>query len=275
VPPGPSAGSVEIRAAAALGRAAWPTLSLSEDAFAGQIAELLSERPETSCADLRLADLYLARACALGDHNALLAFEASIWPNIDAVLARVRLPNDKRQDVLQELRLSLFVGRGAAPGRIAQYRGEGDLRRWLRAAALREAWRLGRKTRRELALDDVALASVAIFDGDPGLSHLKETCRAELKNALVAALDGLSPSDRTLLRQYHLDGLTVDELAALHRIHRATAARRVKRARVELTDAVLNELRKRLRLDDTQLQSVLRLVRSQLELSVDRLLATG
>lgn len=267
--------SDEVRAAARAARAAWPTLSLGEDAFAAQLTELLAEDRGARCADLLVADLYLARACADRDPKALAVFEATLWPEIDAALRRVRLPDHMRQDLLQDLRVTLFVGSNTSPGRIGQYRGQGDLRRWLRAAALRDAWRLGKKSRRELALDDMALASVAVLDRDPIVARFKETCREELKQAVAAALARLSAEDRILLRQYHRDGLTVDELAALYRIHRTTASRRVRKARGELTDAILADLGHRLKLGENDVRSVLRLVRSQLELSLEKLLTAA
>jgi RNA polymerase sigma-70 factor, ECF subfamily len=267
--------SEEVRAAARVACAAWPGLSLGEDEFAAQLAQLLAEDPDARCADLLVGDLYLARACASHDPKALAVFEATLWPEIDAALRRIRLPDHMRQDVLQDLRVNLFVGSSTSPGRIAQYGGRGDLRRWLRAAALRDAWRVGKKSKRELALDDMALASVAVLDRDPIVARFKETCREELKQALTEALARLSAEDRILLRQYHRDGLTIDELAALYRIHRTTAARRVRKARTDLTDAILVDLGRRLKLGEDDVRSVLRLMRSQLELSLDKVLTAA
>lgn len=247
-------------------------LSLAEDRFAAHLVQLLTEQPELRCAELRVGDLYLARACVDGDAGALAVFEASFWPAIDSALQRVRLSREQRQDLLQDLRMSLFLPRGAEPGRIAQYRGQGELRRWLRAVALRDAWRIGKAGHRELALDDAVLATVVVLDQNPALAGFKEACRAELKKVFVAALENLRPEDRTVLRQYHLDGLTIDELARLYGIHRATAARRVGKARSLLTESVVAGLGDRLQIRDRELASVLELVRSQLDLSLDRLL---
>ena len=267
--------SADLRAAVARARAVWPTLSLGEEAFIAHLASILDGQPADAWSRLHLSDLYLARACAEGDPRALSLFEATMWAEIDASLARARLPADKRDDVMQNLRLALFVGSQDGPGKIAQYRGQSDLRRWLQAAALRDAFRLIRKARRELTLDDVALASVAILDRDPGLARLKESCRVELKRAFAAALAGLPRQERILLRQYHLDRLTVDDLASLYQVHRGTVSRRVARARQALTDAILGELGQRLALAADELQSVLRLVRSEVDVSLDRLLTVA
>jgi RNA polymerase sigma-70 factor (ECF subfamily) len=112
-------------------------------------------------------------------------------------------------------------------------------------------------------------------DRDPGLAHLKESCRVELKRAFETALGALPRRERLLLRQHHLDRLTIDELAALYQVHRATAARWVARAREELSDAILGELGRRMQVPASEVQSLLRLVRSQLDISLDRLLSVG
>lgn len=267
--------SADLRAAVERARAAWPTLSLGEEAFLAHLGGILEGQPPDAWSRLHLSDLYLARACAEGDPRALALFEATMWTEIDAALARARVAPDKRDDVMQNLRLALFVGSSGGPGKIAQYRGQSDLRRWLQAAALRDAFRVVKKARRELTLDDVALASVAILDRDPGLARLKESCRVELKRAFATALAGLPRRDRILLRQYHLDRLTVDDLAALYQVHRGTVSRRVARARQTLTDAILGELGQRLALAADELQSVLRLVRSEVDVSLDRLLTVA
>jgi RNA polymerase sigma-70 factor, ECF subfamily len=263
---------VEIEAAVARARAAWPMLSLDDEGFAAQLEALRAELPAEGWARLQVADLYLAWACAQGHAAALAVFEELLWPEIDAALSRVRLVADQRQDVIQNLRMLLFVGSADRPAKIAQYRGQGDLRTWLRAAALRDAFRVTKKARRSVTLDDMALASAAVLEREPGLAHLRESCRIELKQAFATALAALSRSDRLLLRQYHLDRLTVDELAALQGVHRTTAARRVAKARQDLTDAILEDLRRRLKASTSEVHSLMRLVRSQIDISMDRLL---
>jgi RNA polymerase sigma-70 factor, ECF subfamily len=266
---------VEVQAAVASARAAWPTLSFSEEAFAAHLATMHADPSLEAWAGLHVTDLYLARACVEGDPGAMAALEEKMWPEIDAALARVRLEPHQRQDVIQELRVQLLVGTSTRPAKIAQYRGQSELRHWLRAVALRDAYRVARKAQRELALDDVVLASVAVLDRDPGLAHLKELCRVELRNACAAALAVLPRSDRLLLRQHYLDRLTVDELAPLQNVHRATVARRIARVRDDLTSAILRDLGQRLQVSREELHSLMRLVRSQIDISLDRLLSVA
>jgi tetratricopeptide (TPR) repeat protein len=64
----------------------------------------------------------------------------------------------------------------------------------------------------------------------------------------------------------------IDQLGALYRGYRATAARWVADVRARLRKAVPRQLMARPRLDEAELESVMRLARSQLDVSVRRLL---
>jgi RNA polymerase sigma-70 factor (ECF subfamily) len=83
----------------------------------------------------------------------------------------------------------------------------------------------------------------------------------------------LDAPDRNVLRAYYAAEMTVDEIAAAFGIHRATAARRVRRARDHLVAATRRGLADKLQLHQTELESVMRLIESRLHLSVGRLLA--
>ena len=83
------------------------------------------------------------------------------------------------------------------------------------------------------------------------------------------------PPDRLLLRIHFIDGLTIDEIGAMHDIHRATAARRIQKARERLAKLTKEKLRVRLGIDRWEADSVIRLVRSRLDFSVRNYLASG
>ena len=231
--------------------------------------------PADALRRMHLADLYLACACAEGDARALAALEVKVWPAVDAVLARIGVAPARRQDLLQDLRAALFTASGTTPGRISQYRGRGELRRWLGAAAVREAYRVTARDRRETVSDTAVLGALAGAGGDPELAYLKELYRVEIEAAFHAALGTLERPERNLLRQHHVDGLTIDVVAHLHGVHRATAARRIAKARQRLTAKILEDLRDRLRVSESELASIIRLVRSQIDVGLDCHLQAG
>lgn len=272
---GAEAFPLEIRAAIRAARAAWPQIGLDETRFARRLLEIVGEQPMAALADLCVDDLYLVWACIEGHLEALAVFEARMASVFEATLARLRIERGRRDDLIQELRVHLIVGSGSGPGKLAQYRGQGKLERWLCATALRAAYRLASRTRRHLALEDVVMTSTSVLDDDLVLAHWKDHCRGELKHAFTTALSALPRRDRLLLKQHYLDRLTIEDVAALHKIHRSSAARWLAQVRDALADAALRDFRERLRISESEVESIVQLVRSQLDITFDRFLTGG
>jgi RNA polymerase sigma-70 factor (ECF subfamily) len=99
---------------------------------------------------------------------------------------------------------------------------------------------------------------------DPGLELLRARYAGDVRRAFAAALAALTERQRAVLRQYHLDGLTIDQLAALHHINRATAARWVAGARLDVVTATRKHLVADAGVPKSEVDSIIRLVRSQL-----------
>ena len=257
------------------GRAAWPDVPLSDHEFLRYLAERLPETVSLPDAldGLNAADLYLAAGCALAHPRALQAFERHCFAALPAALSRYSTSDDFHDEVRQAVRERLFVATPAAKPRIADYAGRGSLAGWVRVVAVRLAIDLLRKRGQQPSMlaDDV-LQTLAT-GADPELRILAERYRDEVKEAFRESFAALSPAERNLLRLHHLDGLTIDELAALKRVHRSTVARRLARC-CELVAAHTHRvLVERLAIAPSQVDSVMRLVRSQLDLSLDRWLA--
>jgi len=252
--------------------AAWPGVRLAPDVFAGAIAERLDTPSLEALESLRLADLYVATACAQGDARAIARVTSELLrPAVRAAMAS----DPAIDDVLQKLTVRFFVGTEEAPGRITQYAGRGTLKAWARVAVLRAVKDLNRgraRAPREDGFIDDLLAQPG--GSDPEIDEIKTQCRDEFRAAFTAAVDGLDPDDRRMLRMHHLRGVTLEQLARIDGVHRVTAARRLARARRQLLDRTRSELAERLRASGRDIDSVLDVVASRLEVSVDRLLAT-
>jgi RNA polymerase sigma-70 factor (ECF subfamily) len=249
----------------AAARAAWPSIRLDEDRFVAHVASKLDPAlpSETALAGLRAADLWLACGCGWGDAAALAAFDRELIPGLDPVLGSLQV-GPRADEIKQQLRIQLLAG--TEPD-ILSYGGRGELRAWLRTCAVRCAYRMLRQDRRDVVLDEDLLLALPAPDDDPETERLKRVYAPEFKEALRTALAGLSPRDRNLLRQAFIDGLTVDQLGALYRVHRATAARWVSAARAAVLAETERLLRERLHIDQPELESLWRLVRSRLDLS--------
>ena len=86
------------------------------------------------------------------------------------------------------------------PGKIAEYGGRGDLRRWVRSVAVRTCLNELRKGRREVLVDDEQLiAQHAIATDDPEIEYMKRTYAHEFRAAFGEALGQLGSREQTLL----------------------------------------------------------------------------
>lgn len=251
--------------AAEQARQAWPAIEIAAETYAAWLQERCADVSELAA--LHTADLYLACGCALGLPAALAAFERELAPRLVRATARVRLPDDARDELLQELRVDLFVGRTDRRPRVHDYRGRGPFASWLASIAIHAALKVARAQGKTVPLDSAVAGDVA---GDPWLGDLKEAHAHVIVEAIRAAIGRLSPGDKLLLGQYYADRLTIDQLAAMYGIHRATAARRLAAIRLGLLDAARAALRTTLDLPDDALDSAVRLVRSRLGASVLR-----
>src|SRR5262249_13038770 len=107
---------------------------------------------------------------------------------------------------------------------------------------------------------------------DPELHTLKNRHGAEFKQAFQAAVAELPARDRGILRALIVDARGVTEIAAVYGIHQATAYRWVSEIRHALLEGTRARLRDKLRLDDPSLDSAMRLIDSNITMSLDRLL---
>jgi RNA polymerase sigma-70 factor (ECF subfamily) len=255
-------------------RAAWPHVDLDGTRFVTHIARHLAANasPE-SLEALHVGDLYLACACADGLPAAHAAFEARILPEVDLAVARMKLSPSTLDEVRQLVRQRMLVPGPDTPPKLAAYPGTGPLSSWVRAAALWLALDLQRqRTHHDTPQEDSALSLLVDPGDDPELAYLKTTYRAEFNAAFAQALTRLAPRERNLLRLKYLDGLSIDQLGALYGIHRATAARWVVAAQQSILEGTRSLLTERLRITGSQLDSVLRLISSQLDVNLSRLL---
>jgi RNA polymerase sigma-70 factor (ECF subfamily) len=205
------------------------------------------------------------------DPAAEAAFD-QILTEVDAAGAATNATRDTIVEVKQLLRVQLLVAKDGKPPGLDGYRGKGPLRGWVRITATRELIRHKKKRARESSIDDRSLDRLLSTGIDPALSAMKAEYRAEFAEALREAIDELSAEDRTLLRQQIVDDMSIDAVGAAYGVHRATAARWLNRARAALVATTHRRLAARLQLPVEQVESVIRLVSSQLDASVIRYL---
>jgi RNA polymerase sigma-70 factor, ECF subfamily len=221
-------------------------------------------------AEARAAELHLAGACAAGEPAAIALVRERFGPDVESALRRTGVDTTSRDDLLQQMWEKLFVG---PQPRILDYAGKGELRGWLRATAVRQALNHLTRGQREQPVEDELFAALPAGDLDPETAHLKALYSAELKEAFGEAVRALTAQERNLLRYASVEGLSIDAVAALHGVHRATAARWIQAARERLITAVRARLVARLWIPPRDVDSILRLVQSGVSITLERHLA--
>ncbi len=251
-------------------RARWPGV-LREDAPA--VAALAAAWVPDAAAPHALelppfaAELVLAQTCVRGERAAIEAFSREMFVHADRALGRLRLAPGDLDDVRQEVHAKLLVG---APPKLAQYEGTGPLAHWVASVAVREGLILMRRQRRSHTIEDT---DALVDDQDPELALLRARHGADFKAAFQAAVAALPARARMVLRALLVDDRSVNDIAALYKIHRVTASRWLS----DIRDTLLRDTRRRLQhtlqLDPPSLDSAVRVVAADLELSLFRLLA--
>jgi RNA polymerase sigma-70 factor, ECF subfamily len=262
----------QLRQRHAQARVRWPGVEVPFVVFGPYVVSRLPERMKVSegLDALMTEDLYLACGCALGEPGAIAAFETQVLEGMQPRLRRLASSPDEAADLLQHLRQKLLVGEAGVEPRIASYGGRGALASWVKVVAVREGL-MARRARRGVVDDDDAL-ELAAGREDPELDHMRSHYQREFREAFAQAFETLEPSERNLLRYHLVDRLGIDHIATIEGIHRATVARRLARVRERLNLETRARLTRRLCIDGGELESILRLVRSRLEVSVRRLL---
>jgi RNA polymerase sigma-70 factor (ECF subfamily) len=267
------ASADRIRGDLAALRERWPALPLDDQLAAG-IAARLDAQPELArgLPRFRAGDLALATWAGRGDARGIAAFEAEYADVMGRVLTRFhRLPAD---ELRQRLRIKLFVEADGRKGRIHDYTGFGFLENWLKVTAVRDFIDLARGESRRRIEDELDEGVLGIVDPatDPALARARRELGGTVKRAFATAVTELSPRERNFLRLAHVDGLTLEQIAATYQIHRATVARVLAAARASLLAKTRAALAAEVGANDGRIESVVGLLDSRLDLSLSRVL---
>lgn len=255
----------------------WPDLALPRPDFVAAVGDrFASDRAALDVwfSRLQAQDLFLAVAVSEGIPLAADAFSRLYREEIARAVRRYEGPRQPVDDLVQIVLEKLIVGAGPRKGKLCEYGGQGPLSAWLKVVAARtaiDAVKGGAQQRREHGVEDLAAAASAQV-GDVDLDFLKRDYQSTFKEAFAEAIGELPPEERTLLRMSALRGMGIDEIGTVFHVHRATAARRLARVRESLLLATRAKLCARLSVRDDEIDSVLGLIESRMEVSLERLL---
>lgn len=254
---------------------AWPEVQVAPAELAQHLGKCLpaSEALEPGLRALLCEDLYLALGALHEDRSAMAALERTVLQPVERAVRRVDDSDAFVDEVMQLTRMRLLVGEPHHGPRLGDYAGKGPLRRWTEAVAVGVAVSLKRRPERTTPLDDAMLES-GLGASDPELSALRERYRPAFRASFAQALSSLSARDRNLLRLSLSQGLGVEALGALHQVHASTVSRWLARARSELLKGTREGLSRRLGMDLSQADSLLRAMDGHLDASFSSFLKT-
>jgi RNA polymerase sigma-70 factor (ECF subfamily) len=249
-------------------RSAWPEVDVADDAFA---AYLVARAGGLDVSGLHVSDLYLACACARKDKAAMAVFDREFVAPLASIVERGGAPPHVGAEVTQILRERLLVGDATRPPRIVDYSGRGSLAGWLRIAAVREVSKVHRHERAQAGLrpDEPPPAAT------PEEAAIRARYGEAFNTAFRDAFRALPSEDRLILRLHFAEGLNLDGLASALGFSRATAGRRIVTARTRLRDETLRLLAERLDASPEEVDSVLKALRSRLDITLGALVSAA
>jgi RNA polymerase sigma-70 factor (ECF subfamily) len=253
------------------GARAWPGVSVDAAVFAASLARSVDPEGdlETAFEGVWTEDLFLACACLEGHRGALESFDGWLREEVGAAARRMRKDDTFVQEVAQLLRAKLLVPAASKRPKLAEYAARGPLRKWLRAAATRTALNLvDSQGRREDHDAEDVLARMSAGGADPELAHMKRHYGKVFRAVLRDVFAALSPRERNVLRLHLLEGMSLEDVGRAYGAHRATVARWIAAARSQIVEATRERLRTRFQLETAELESLMGLVRSDLDQSL-------
>ena len=262
-----------IESAYQTGRSAWPAVAITLERFAQRMRELGVGVRELGAHG---ADLVLASACADGDAAALRIFEQELISKVDLFIARSPVAKELYDEVRQRVRVKLLVGKSPS---IARYRGQGPLGAWVRVTAVHVAVDVGARggtaQAQPSARPEQQIAELFVsLDKSPEVEAAKSLYQDRFKAAVEQSLAALTSREKTLMRLHFIDGLNIDAIGTIYKVHRATVARWLVAVRAR----VFEDLRKRFAMEvggsPSDMRSLVRLLRDDIQISAQRILQT-
>jgi RNA polymerase sigma-70 factor (ECF subfamily) len=121
--------------------------------------------------------------------------------------------------------------------------------------------------------DEQLLVAMPDDGDDQELRYMKELYRSAFADAFRAAIGTLEDRLANVLRHYYLDDMTLEQIGALYRVHKTTVMRWVNRAHGELESETKRRMVEHLDLQPREVESVLRLIQSGIQLGLASVLA--
>jgi RNA polymerase sigma-70 factor, ECF subfamily len=194
---------------------------------------------------LRVEELALARACALGNETAWEIFLTRYREKLYNAAHSIVQGDANSRELADSLYADLYGTRAADGRRISKltsFTGRGSLEGWLRAVLAQEYVNRFRRQQRLVSMEE-QVEGGAQFEAEA--PDPTQAIDARLHEAMDQALASLGAEDKFILASYYLDGRTLAEVARLMGVHESTISRKVEKITAWTRKAILSGLMKR------------------------------
>lgn len=221
-------------------------------------------------AGLHARDLALASLAAAGDAAATERVYVEHEGTALRAVRSARVAKGLEEDVVAKVWERMLVpGEDGTLPAIGAYSGKGALGAWLHVSIVREAHHAARAAARFAGEPEDAEAEARLGElGSGELEYMKGLYAEAFGRAFRAALAALDPRLRSVLRSTYVDAVSADKLAKLYGVHRVTVARWLGDARLALAEDTRRRMALELTLPTEESASILRLIRSRLDISL-------
>jgi RNA polymerase sigma-70 factor, ECF subfamily len=256
------------------GRASWPRVNLPADRFIPFMAARVPEESSVAAwiESMNVKDLYLACACAQGNDEAVAVFKERFFPEIGHALLQLKQEASFVEDMKQLVYERLFIGSAEKPPKILYYLGAGQLSSWIKVVAFRVAVNSLRDQQKRFIHDDDALFHPERIAEDGEVKYLKGIYRNEFKAAFKQAFAKLAARERNVLRYQLIDGLNAAQIGLIYHVHRSTVTRWMEKIQHRLLTDTRYLLEKNLGVNQSDLDSIMRMIQSELSVSIEHAL---
>jgi RNA polymerase sigma-70 factor (ECF subfamily) len=204
-----------------------------------------------------LEDVFLAWACLDQVSEAVAELDRLHIAPLAPAVRGIGIVDSDVEELLARARARLLVGDVTTEAGLLKYTGRGPVGGFVRTTILRLA--IDQKRREPRTTDEIdRLADVV--SSDPTVELMRKQYGGLVAEALRVAWKSLPTDDRLLISYQVFDGLTVDEIGRLLKVHRSTAARRCVTVRERLLVEIRRQLGAQLGAGSTTVDSIMRAV---------------
>jgi RNA polymerase sigma-70 factor len=243
---------------------AWPSIALPRPTFERYIVGHVLSPAEADDGCLR--DLFLACACGHNLPGALQHFRAQYFPIVSLAVKTFDDSPAFAEEIYQRLSGVLFVDDGPRRAKILHYNGRGTLAGFVGTAAKRIALRITASAKRFQGEAEL-IEQFSQFD-EQETTLMKVRYRETFNRALAIALRQLEKHERLILRMNLVERVSTTKIAALYKVSQPTVSRWIQRAARNIFATVKDLVCDELDIDTRELESLLLLVRSQIEVPI-------